>query len=56
MKAVFGWEKSADHDEKSKITFSYYSKKLQAVLKEKDSKTQEYYPEKSDCVDVVPAF
>ena len=45
VKAVFGWEKSADHDEKSKITFSYYSKKLQAVLKEKDSKNQEYYPE-----------
>ena len=56
MKAAFGREQSVDHDEKSKLAFSYYSKKPQAVLKEKDSKNQEYYPEKSNCVDVVPAF
>ena len=35
---------------------SYYSKKLEAVLKEKDSKKQEYYPQESDCVNVIPAL
>ena len=37
-------------------TASYYTKKLQAIPEEKDSKNQKYYTEKSDCINVVPAF